>query len=227
MHVRIPLCVIYFLLYINVQEAHMSTIILLNGAGSSGKTSIAKAIQHLDNKPWIRLGIDTFIDMMPTAYVGVGPHAQQGFIFCQTKDENDKVTTCVSTGPVGTSLISTMPDMVKIMADRGLNIIVDEVLLDAKRVYEYVHALQNCTVYFVGVVCNLKEMEEREILRGDRAIGLSRDQIKRIHHDISWYDLVVDTTSTSSFVCAQQIISFIHTNTSPHSFIQLKNKILM
>lgn len=33
----------------------MSKIILLNGFRSSGKTSIAKAIQYLSDEPWLRI----------------------------------------------------------------------------------------------------------------------------------------------------------------------------
>jgi len=43
----------------------MSKIIFLNGAGSSGKTSIARSLQHLSNEPWLTFGIDTFINMTP------------------------------------------------------------------------------------------------------------------------------------------------------------------
>jgi len=43
----------------------MSSIIFLNGYGSAGKTSIARAIQHLSDKPWLCLGIGMLIDMMP------------------------------------------------------------------------------------------------------------------------------------------------------------------
>jgi chloramphenicol 3-O phosphotransferase len=47
-------------------------IIFLNGCSSSGKTTIAKAIQHLSDEPWLLLGIDTFFHMMPSKYVGFG-----------------------------------------------------------------------------------------------------------------------------------------------------------
>ena len=43
----------------------MSKIILLNGAGSSGKTSIARSIQYLSNEQWLTFGVDTFIEMTP------------------------------------------------------------------------------------------------------------------------------------------------------------------
>ncbi len=47
-------------------------IIFLNGCSSAGKTTIARAIQHLSEKPWLLIGIDTFFQMMPSAYVGFG-----------------------------------------------------------------------------------------------------------------------------------------------------------
>ena len=43
----------------------MSKIIFLNGCGSSGKTSIARAIQHESPELWLNFGVDTFIDMIP------------------------------------------------------------------------------------------------------------------------------------------------------------------
>lgn len=43
----------------------MSKIIFLNGCGSAGKTSIARAIQYLSEDSWFTFGIDTFISMTP------------------------------------------------------------------------------------------------------------------------------------------------------------------
>ena len=43
----------------------MSKIILLNGAGSSGKTSIARSIKYLINEQWLTFGVDTFVEMTP------------------------------------------------------------------------------------------------------------------------------------------------------------------
>ena len=43
----------------------MSKIIVSNGARSGGKTSIARAIQHLSNQEWLIFGVDTLIEMTP------------------------------------------------------------------------------------------------------------------------------------------------------------------
>ncbi|WP_410521513.1 phosphotransferase-like protein [Candidatus Tisiphia endosymbiont of Metellina segmentata] len=47
----------------------MSKIIFLNGCGSAGKTSIARAIQYLSKDSWLTFGIDTFISMIPIAII--------------------------------------------------------------------------------------------------------------------------------------------------------------
>jgi len=43
----------------------IARIILLNGAGSAGKSSIAKALQTLTEAPFLHVQMDTFLDMMP------------------------------------------------------------------------------------------------------------------------------------------------------------------
>ena len=45
-------------------------VILLNGASSAGKTSLALAIQELLPEPWLTLGVDTLIGAMPLKLLG-------------------------------------------------------------------------------------------------------------------------------------------------------------
>jgi len=45
------------------------TIILLNGTSSSGKTSIVKALQDSLEEPYLVMGIDRFIWMLPKRYL--------------------------------------------------------------------------------------------------------------------------------------------------------------
>lgn len=48
-----------------MSKAFGTPIILLNGASSSGKTSIARNIQALSAQGWLILGVDTITGMMP------------------------------------------------------------------------------------------------------------------------------------------------------------------
>ncbi len=82
---------------------------------------------------------------------------------------------------------------------------MDEVVFGDEGIKRYAKALSNEAVYFVGIMCDLPVLQEREILRGDRAIGLGRDQIKRVHTLRQFYDLTVDTSSASAFKCAKEV----------------------
>ena len=65
-------------------------------------------------------------------------------------------------------------------------------------------------------------MQEREILRRDRCIGLSNDQIDRVHQGVlNSYDFKVDTTAISPFEAARQILKFIDENPAPEAFQSL------
>ncbi len=44
-------------------------VILINGASSSGKTSILHSLQDLLDEPFLEVGIDKFIWMMPGRYL--------------------------------------------------------------------------------------------------------------------------------------------------------------
>jgi chloramphenicol 3-O phosphotransferase len=122
-------------------------------------------------------------------------------------------------GSFGNAVTQSIPKVVQSLAGDGHNLIVDEVLRTDKELEGYGRALAFHTVYFVGVMCELKEMQEREVLRGDRALGLARDQIKSVHGLSLPYDLTVDTTTKSAFFCAEEILRFIKHKPNPRAFL--------
>jgi len=86
----------------------------------------------------------------------------------------------------------------------------------------YATALSEEKAYLIGVMCDLPALQERELLRGDRALGLGRDQIARVHILKHFYDLTVDTTRASAFECAQEILKFISKSPPPQGFRQIR-----
>ena len=42
-----------------------SQVIILNGIGSVGKSSTAKALQAITSKPFLHVAMDAFLDMLP------------------------------------------------------------------------------------------------------------------------------------------------------------------
>src|SRR5262245_39855277 len=61
-------------------------IIVLNGIGSVGKSSIARALQAMTIEPFLHVKLDTFIAMLPAAYQ---EHHPDGFTF-ETVHEDGK-----------------------------------------------------------------------------------------------------------------------------------------
>lgn len=193
----------------------MSKIIFLNGCGSAGKTSIAKAIQILSNDLWLCFGIDTFISMLPYT------KEDQYFRFISGKNEQGP-TMRVETIQEGIKLCDAMPDFACLLADKGHNVIIDEVLFDDEQLQKYVTALKNHKTYYIGLYCDLKVMQEREILRGDRSVGLSNEQIDRVHKGLRGnYDLDIDTIKFSPFEAARAILEFIKLNSEPSAFSKI------
>jgi chloramphenicol 3-O phosphotransferase len=196
----------------------MTKIIFLNGCGSSGKSSIARAIQHQSPDLWLTFGVDTLIDMIP-------PGRQAPYLNFVPDQNKRGPCVHVQSGPEGAKLFPAMPQFAELLALRGNNLIIDEVLFDEEALKAYAHHLKSFKVYYIGVFCDLNVMQEREILRQDRCIGLSNDQIDRVHKGaLNTYDFTVDTTRISPFQAARLILKFADDTPAPQAFRSLENQ---
>ena len=175
-------------------------IILLNGAGSSGKSSIAKAIQARARGVYLHVQMDTWLEMMPARTFG----APEGLTFLFGEADGRSVVEVV-TGPKQGQALRGMRRAVAAMADEGCNMVVDEVIFAAADVDDYRTLLRAHDLQVVGVHAPLDVLEAREKARGDRAIGLARGQFGIVHRGIA-YDFEVDTGRASADDCAQAIV---------------------
>lgn len=197
----------------------MSKIILLNGASSSGKTSVARGIQHCSKTSWLTFGVDTFIEMMPYP----SPDKKNAYFSGTPGKNNHGPTVSIETTEKGAKLFGAMADFASLLADDGHDVIVDEVLFTDAQLRLYVEKLKAHTVYFVGIYCDLALMQEREFLRRNRSLGLSNDQAERVHKGTREYDLVVDTSRLSAFEAAQKIIARIESKQEPEGFTNMRS----
>lgn len=188
----------------------MSKIILLNGCGSSGKTTIAKSIQHLSDEPWLHIGVDNILDLMPSQYKALGDKSKNGYCgFIPSENERGE-TIEIECSEKGSKIFDMLPKFAKQLADLGENVIIDEVLVSKSQKDIYYQTLKLHKIYFIGVHRDLEVMKSREILRGNRCIGLSNAQFDKVHENYkNIYDLTVDTTNTPPFELAEQILNFV------------------
>jgi chloramphenicol 3-O phosphotransferase len=179
-------------------EMGRGRIVLLNGVGSSGKSSIARSLQAITATPFLHVAMDTFIDMLPDH---LQDHADS---FAYSTGELDgRPAVSIVTGPAGERLMSGMRHAIAALAKEGNDLIVDDVVL-GDGMNDYERLLNGFHVHRVGVLCPLDVLEDRERLRGDRMIGLARWQFDRVHAG-KVYDLTVDTSIMSPADCARLI----------------------
>jgi chloramphenicol 3-O phosphotransferase len=173
-------------------------IVLLNGIGSVGKSSIAKALQRIASDRYLHVEMDAFLQMLPEDSFG----QPDGLTF-ETVQQDGKPVVVIQSGPTVARAMRGMRHAVAAMAAEGNNLILDEVLLGAEFA-EYAALLARFELFTVGVFAPLDVLEERERQRGDRLIGLARGQYGRVHLGMS-YDLEVDTSVATPLQCAERI----------------------
>ena len=184
------------------------TIVYLNGIPSAGKTSIGVALQDALDEPFLLLGVDTFLRMLPRRTFGSGwlmPVPDGGMR--PTAKMRERVRP-----PMLATLAALAPQY---------GLIVDDVIPDAETLQCTIDALAPFTVLFVRVECALEVAEQRERERGDRTIGMARGLAPIVHaHGV--YDLTVNSAGTSPAECAAIIHDRLFNGPEPTAFAELR-----
>ncbi len=185
----------------------MPTIIILNGASSSGKSTLLKALQNKLQEPYLDMGIDKFIWMLPSRYLN--------------RPLWDEILgKAHQSGALGLTLFSGMHHALAATAQRGNNIIADHVLVEKVWIDECASLFAEMNAYLIGIHCPLEILEQRERDRKDRTLGQARAQFDVIHKHAK-YDIELDTSHLTTDECANKVIERI--KNPPEAFHLLKN----
>ncbi|MFI5343041.1 MAG: chloramphenicol phosphotransferase CPT family protein [Chlamydiales bacterium] len=169
-------------------------IIYINGPSSSGKTTLAQALQQEFDVPFLHIGIDRVIGMMPYKLNNwEGGPAPLGFSWKPSVDETGIPVHEIQTGPFGKKVVETLKEIVLTMVRMGHHVIVDDVSFGKCEVDEWREALKDCQVLWVGIKASLNILEAREKERDNRMHGSARAQYFKVHKDVV-YDLEFDTS---------------------------------
>ena len=157
-------------------------VILLNGPSSSGKTTLAKALQALIEEKYAEkyevVSIDDFMKCSPMETI------YEDDVFEISGDLCEKVLDVLRTG-------------------RGA--IIDHVITSERIFSQLTKALGPVPVRLVRVTCPLRILREREKERGDRCPGSAESSAAYLFPK-EGYDLVVDTGETPPSGNAAKII---------------------
>ena len=175
-------------------------IIFLNGASSSGKSSIAKAMQGMLEEPCAHFCIDDYLSMFQKDL-----WSNRGIILREWR-----------------YIIAGFHAAATAIARAGNLVIIDDVLEESPPWIESLLTLfEGLDVIFVGVYCPLEELERREEARGNRKPGQARIQFEQVHAQ-ALYDVEVDTSVLSPDACAAKVVSYMQTEHDTSAFAQLR-----
>lgn len=172
-------------------------VILLNGASSSGKSSIARAVQARIDQPFWHISIDHLRDagVLPLDRIRSGE-----FNWADMRE----------------AFFDGFERSLAAYLQSGNNLIVEYIVETRERMRGLVKLLGGCDVFFVGVHCNLDELERRELARGDRRVGDARRDYHTIHvHCV--YDTQLDATLPPE-ANADKLISLWQVRSQPSAF---------
>lgn len=181
-------------------------LIVLNGTSSAGKSTLAAEMQRAlatGGQCWLILGIDDFLGLLPAPWVGyvdTGAFAEDGVTFERSGEE-----IVLRLGPIGQALLSAYRRSVAVLVHGGLNVIVDEVVLNEDAWAEWEIELRDLEPFWVRVDCSPDVCDDRERARSDRLPGLARAQAEIVHR-YPRYDFAVDTTATPPAELARAVI---------------------
>ncbi len=149
-------------------------IILLNGASSSGKSTLAGGLQDALDEPLWHFSIDhllaagvlprTRIDRGVFPWQSLRPQFLDGFHRC-----------------------------LPALAAAGNNLIVEHIVETREWMHRLLRLLSEVDVFFVGVHCPLPELQRREIERGNRRIGEAQGDFE-VTHTLGTYDFELLST---------------------------------
>lgn len=181
--------------------------IVLNGASSSGKSTIACALQEMwpGPNPLQVSGFDTFLSCQPREFYGIGGETAPGFSWRATTVDG-RTAQQIVTGPLGAALIRAAQTYWRACAEEGFDQLIDDVWLSREQALGLKDTLKDFDVLWVGVQCPLELLEARERSRTDRPVGQALGQAHLVH---SWtsYDLELDTSKRSPAECVQAIFA--------------------
>jgi len=197
-------------------------VIVLNGASSSGKSTVGRELQRILPRPYLFTGIDSFLPMLrPDGHVGMtwtartndnagAPTAPLRWVF--PAHGGDPVH--IEFGESGHRLIRGMHRALAAVAFAGNDVIVEHVLLYEEWKRDLVEALRGVPVCLVGVHCSIGVLEERERRRGDAVVGQARAHYEAVHTNLD-YDIRIDTSEEEPRAAAEIIAKVVASKEYP------------
>ena len=175
-------------------------IIFIHGPSSSGKTTLARAVQQQLDLPFLIFSFDVFRD-------------------CQVLPMDQINGGTFSWPDMRPAVFKGVHQCLRALAIAGNNVLFEHIIETQAWLDELVRLLAGLDVFFVGLHCSLEELERREGQRGNRRIGEARTDLETVH-SFATYDLALDSEQPAEDNARRLIAAWIRRN-RPSVFDQL------
>ncbi|BCL76810.1 hypothetical protein JHS3_25460 [Jeongeupia sp. HS-3] len=163
-------------------------VIVLNGASSSGKSTLARGLQERLPEQYLYFGIDHVLSALPQSD-------------WQRMCRGEQITR---PGYDWAKLVRGYHYCLPALLQAGNRLIIDNGWCERDEKRELLTELAGYACVLVAVRCDPAIAQTREAVRGDRASGLAAWEAPRVHAD--WvYDLEVDTGIRTADDCADEL----------------------
>lgn len=176
-------------------------IILINGASSSGKSTLARAVQARIEAPFLHYSIDHLRD---SGAVPMERLRSREFLWRDLRE----------------AFFEGFERSVVAFAGAGNDLIVDHIMESREWTLRLAGRLADFDVFFVGVRCPLDVLERRELARGDRPAGDARRDHDAVHA-YCLYDAELDGTAAPE-KSAQALIALWRARAQPSALEKLR-----
>ncbi len=166
--------------------------ILLNGTSSSGKTTIARELQEHLELQYLNFSIDSILYTLP-------PSDLRAMI------KGDRITR---RGYKYGRLVQGFHAAIAGLLKTGNYLIIDNAITREEWNIDFENAVDGYHVVRIGVFCDLLISRQREIARGDRAIGTVDVEFPLVHMNKK-YDFSVDTSTATVADVSSAIICWL------------------
>lgn len=181
-------------------------IIYLNGPSSAGKTTLAHALQDTLERPFLNIGIDCMIGMMPAKLNDwSGGSAPLGYSWKSAVDHLGQPIQVLQVGSYAKRIGELYEKVVLTAAQLHHNLIIDDVADGKESIDRWKELLKDYKVLWVGLKPPLIWIEKQEQKRGDRMIGSAHGWYHKTHEGVL-YDIELDP-STSNIDDMVEVIS--------------------
>jgi chloramphenicol 3-O phosphotransferase len=182
-------------------------VVLLIGPSCAGKSTLAKALQDASPTPFLSLSLDGLFASVPDRWGGQGALASEGFRYEWLSDVEGQpgASRRIGYGDIGWRMLFGMHRAAAAQAGSGIDVVVDDMLLDQACLADWCEALADLPTLLVRLTAPLAELRRREAARAIHPTpGLAAGHFDL--HEAMAADLLIDTSVTSAEAAARQVL---------------------